>query len=1803
MASGSKDDEEAISTHVLEYYQRFSRNRHLPRYFSGSSVSYLPEIRGESDSEHELRENPLIVISCAEKGETSRASSDLSNKKLEWDNGADIGYENCEATKLKRTSSLPALLDIPKSPHVSFDTDQSSSSGSELKIIIVESSSENNAGKPKSSTSSLCEEEKKLLSSSSSASNIEKKVHPSSSSGSSKQDEKLVPASSSHTTSSSTRNILDFMGTLSYLKQKIGLPDAHSTPHEDSAQKNLLAQYLQTPILPNTKKPVRRLSEQVEALKNDEFKDSKTTVNSNQKVEVMKNEELEDSKTVTKPSQKVVTLCLTKPISVECTGEQKTKSEKAATVKQSTVAIQTDEISEKELIKIIARSQNSLNQSVLYYKHADNKNESSSQTGSNVMGSNCDSFEYISGRNASPKNNDSSEGDVESEKLYVDVKKSAGQHKLETLNASSDSQSSENCLGNEEVEKSIHLLQKLIKSKKYDPATKKRYIKKLIKKISESKFMEESSTSSDLFYPKKSEIPKNLQQNTPSTETSSEPLQKPSLHPTDFSWIPASKPPSLSPRKKSSDTDVFHQKNLKSSPREKQSQANIFHQEKKRPSKSDVCYQDVHVTENLTSPTEIIPVDARDMRKNLFTLTNNEFSVNKDTESSKSKSSDNASLEKNYQSASSLKSYQDWKDDKTVSEKMFEAERFAGDGDYLTNWASKERAYQINWINNEISHLGKLKNLLENIPNEPEQSGTSSGSRSSASHKTTSVYRVSEQNVPPGERKPKKYVIQTQFGPKDGEPRGYMLDGKKYIVEEDNMASRPRQVLGDIEIVSSDTTMNIKVTTFCETCKKSPCICNVESQAKVFVAETGKETRDAQSSEICITCHKSPCVCPKNTGAIRKKCSECNLYPCGCVIRKDSYFGEFIPAKSPGPSTSSKICPKYKESAEQYNSLKRVFENCSCTSTEGTCAFVQKLVKHFDVGQTIPIQCSFGPKYICKNATMQAQVEVRSGGDKQLQTDKKVHFSQARSQRDMSFEIDNRQVDSKSNQTNRRELGDQDEATATNTVDLVENVAQTNVIQSKSRAIQSEQAKIIETKTQTDSSAFNLKDEASNTFPQAAHQQTGSQTEPTNVKNQATGGEVKAMMHRGIDAPRRPEYHHVDIQHGCEKADQETMACAPENLSYELVVVEPLPVYTPPVLREVSDEAVNTTPRENVDKGTQSDAKQTLERVVSNVRDAGVNNNGQIHRSKATIAYQFPESEKRSKNQAVNVLQDVDARESQTDRAERDIQIQTQTKDAVKATQTGSQNQRVAQTTQIPQEHQQGVQVQILKENAMKNTQGVQVSRDQDQGTQVNVLTPKGSYADFIEPKVPQSAQTPQVQNDGSQASYIDQRASHSVQAPHVHGLNTQATYRYHRTTRSVQDVDVQTRPRQGSLDKSSQGVVGDQGSSFIQIPVFRDSVTRTIQTKVEEQYAHTQTQNMLHISVKATQPSERYQQEAQSQTVGVRDPANKAVQAERYETIGQSQTEKLRVSSIAVQPLHDLQKVGGTQTVGTRGSASKVVQVGETQAGVPKFSASTGAHRFEKDGQTQTSSLGHPVDGGIRGARQYQTQTSEDGKTSRKVAQALAGQKSVDTQTQPKGGSMKEIELTTYTDVKVQANTYPRSTSGKKIKFVGSDSEVSKLQSSLKGVGCMCACRTQRVRKTSSEGSEQATRRVKTMKNKRIETDRERGRVKILDERASEPETAGRKRATMKSKSVETEKRTIGTCRCGFTDRVYLEDEAAQKRKTDNPDESSYRHYSASSNGTTETTTTSTPRSYTIPPSLLTCICCDRRTTSDNWA
>lgn len=949
MDSDPKDDDTATK-HVLDYYKKYSQNRELPKYFSGTSVSYLPEIKDAVSPEPEIKSSVKTDISIVVTSEdvnnihenvgvpvvTSRVNSPTSNYRLEWDSGADIGYGNCQEKRLRKSLSLPVIADLigkksdndfgPVTSNTGFAKSQSSSSDGNFKIVLLTCSSSSEYHSDENIGSSQ----------------FKGKESASSSSSNANADVKNTTISIS-SDSSNKQSIKQFASTLSYLKKKIGLPGAHSTPKFPDERQSVSDVCSSTPVLKKssssngegeagTSKEGSSKCINKKLVRKPNILTIAPTVENEEGTTHKKSEHGcgDVRKGVTKyHNQKVVNLAVTKPITVECTcSSQNLKSKSLQTVtKQSSIAVQTDEIPEKKLTRIIQNCQkNYNNQSLIYFEYSESDKISarSIQTDSDIIESNCDSFEYLTKKPAQSKNsiqqkvssNAGTKSGVPSktdsmlpEQDQVADLRTQRTYDLRNNHSEENSEKSSSkdfCLGNlvsgsllnnveDDIGKSVYLLQRLLKSKKYDPVTKKRYVKKIIKKITESKYLEDSSTSSDLFVPKKS--PKI---NSTSDKNGENPLQS------NVPWYPASESVKVSPGRKKLIQKTFAQ---------------------------DFVPEQDSSRDEISSAPEIVPINNRDMRKNRFTLTNNEFSVNHkygSVEENKpakiSSETDSTSLEKHYESSSSSKSYENWREDKTLSEKIVEKqsqEKFyssSGNGDCLVKLADKEREFQINWINNEISHLGKLKGLLEK-PKSPENI-----------KKTTNVYTVFNENDAKSKVK-RNYVIETLIGTQSSSEMNFNLDGKIYTVQEflnskkRRETKRPRQVTGNIEVVSSNSTTNIKVTTFCEDCRRSPCICNLSEQEEGCTCFFG--TGESCGSKSCICqgnslTKESISQGPRNMISFPHHdsctCSICKNFSCTCDTKyrestktvtnfSNNISGTFVPVAPSRPTVKFSTFP------------------------------------------------------------------------------------------------------------------------------------------------------------------------------------------------------------------------------------------------------------------------------------------------------------------------------------------------------------------------------------------------------------------------------------------------------------------------------------------------------------------------------------------------------------------------------------------------------------------------------------------------------------------------------------------------------------------------------------------------------------------------------------------------------------------------------------------------------------------------------------------------------------------------------
>lgn len=155
-----RKENSSISQLALEYYKKYGQNRDLQQYFTLSTPINLSEEKLVPDVEYINKQDlatesklvnsvklcqmesrnkvgfvrleeriikksdaPEIIVEDTETGRLSSASSCVSDKRLEWDSGADVGYNNYYARE--KSTSLPSLstvcADTPR-PNIGSDT-------------------------------------------------------------------------------------------------------------------------------------------------------------------------------------------------------------------------------------------------------------------------------------------------------------------------------------------------------------------------------------------------------------------------------------------------------------------------------------------------------------------------------------------------------------------------------------------------------------------------------------------------------------------------------------------------------------------------------------------------------------------------------------------------------------------------------------------------------------------------------------------------------------------------------------------------------------------------------------------------------------------------------------------------------------------------------------------------------------------------------------------------------------------------------------------------------------------------------------------------------------------------------------------------------------------------------------------------------------------------------------------------------------------------------------------------------------------------------------------------------------------------------------------------------------------------------------------------------------------------------------------------------------------------------------------------------------------------------------------------
>lgn len=753
---------EPLSSQVLEYYQKYSQNRHLPKYFSGPAVplqigdwhstpktvinynsSNLPSTSTNEDV-IELSASQtwtdLLAINTTCTSEpfkesnvliqaTSPSSSITSNRKLEWDNGADIGYSNVTTKTLQKSISLPVLCDteyekLQKSLFALHDTRETDIVNNPLKSEKNNQNSLELCGDDISCASIQIEEPCSLTKSSSL-------------SGESKQKEK-------HSLSDSelSKNYIQFFNP------KISLPVAEST-------RNQLIDYSETLTEATSFIKSSSSSQNSLSIKLKDHSENQNSINLNMIDQVSYYKNL-----------KVLKLTTAKPIIVDCINTSvkirgKNEFVQTSLPKNASIAIQTDFSfkNDTDILKPV-KKYTSEKQNVVYIVHSDSDKETNTQTSSTQTSSAvlscCESFEYV---RAAAIDKDKTNLEVVSKNeenlspdVFSNLKRCPPKSDLRQFSSNSDkpvkgSQSSE-ITSNEsplghllsykqqgqlipDLEKKIELLQKVIQSKKYNNVTKKFYLKKIVKKLIDNKYSSDSTHDYDT-YVENSEKSENKvsagslkSDKEPSRTTSNFDLQqnrpwKPIQDIENISTVPEMRRPLA--RKLEAQTFINEiLPNIKDNIKEKleltPTCSNFV------PIQNFLNRKDTRLQRNrfLTlKRLESVPAEtvasgenkseqqqsSNSTENELYNILSAEHILTDNDTKSKSRTSDEITdIE-----------IQSWRENKTRSEHLLDQKNENSsleNKDHLVSFAKKERQHQLYWINNEISHLSKLKELLE----------------------------------------------------------------------------------------------------------------------------------------------------------------------------------------------------------------------------------------------------------------------------------------------------------------------------------------------------------------------------------------------------------------------------------------------------------------------------------------------------------------------------------------------------------------------------------------------------------------------------------------------------------------------------------------------------------------------------------------------------------------------------------------------------------------------------------------------------------------------------------------------------------------------------------------------------------------------------------------------------------------------------------------------------------------------------------------------------------------------------------
>lgn len=387
---------------VFEYYEKFSQNPELPKYFTGinKEIKKITQINSPRGTAYELLSPRIFEISKPisdneEILKTSRtithevnpgtsineddneieikspSSSIASHKKLEWDSGADIGYSNYQKLSTHKSASFPNLLTIvPNLVDIAIDAFEKIEIKRENPFLenntVIPTTSKPDSVPTPSTVFSIKSEKSNLSSNSStqyessksdmtskksvsSSTSSEPLINPSFTLSSSSTDNILNKKSSNSSEGCEPCNLKNInmdkpLETMSFIKKRIGIPAAQSTPTDVGNSKSKK----KFDTFPCKLDPCCKIDDNIicEPEKNTLIQNSLDVVNNKPNV---KSNVSNSSPNLQIPGNIIreLNLCITKPIKVECIDKQEKKlcnkdSQTTLVSRHITVGIQTE---------------------------------------------------------------------------------------------------------------------------------------------------------------------------------------------------------------------------------------------------------------------------------------------------------------------------------------------------------------------------------------------------------------------------------------------------------------------------------------------------------------------------------------------------------------------------------------------------------------------------------------------------------------------------------------------------------------------------------------------------------------------------------------------------------------------------------------------------------------------------------------------------------------------------------------------------------------------------------------------------------------------------------------------------------------------------------------------------------------------------------------------------------------------------------------------------------------------------------------------------------------------------------------------------------------------------------------------------------------------------------------------------------------------------------------------------------------------------------------------------------------------